>query len=204
MALTMVHLLAAARWAQDRPEYRDCPEFYLGAISPDAIHIRDHDDKSHKDYIHLHNWQRPHPEEVAAYWSAHAAPFDIGYGVHVLTDGQWVPRYRERLGGMMRPDGRLDVDVYYRDTWVTDFRLFRDRTALPRILGLIETAAVPGDHPLLTADELGAWRDLTVQAYRGECPRQGEPRFVTPAYVLEFVGDCSALIDETYRACFPD
>ena len=36
MALLMVHLLAAERWAQKHEEYRNCPDFYLGAISPDA------------------------------------------------------------------------------------------------------------------------------------------------------------------------
>ena len=204
MALTMVHLLAAARWAQGRPQYRDCPEYYLGAISPDAIHIRDHDDKSHKDFIHLHNWQRPHPEEVAAYWRTRSSPFDIGYGVHVLTDGQWVPRYKARLTGMLKPDGKLDVEIYYINTWVTDFRLYREQPELPRILDMIGAAAVPGDHPLLTADELSAWRDLTVSTYHGECPKHGEARFVTPEYVLEFVEDCAALMDETYRACFPE
>ena len=71
MALTMVHLLVAARWAEGYPTYADCPEFYLGAISPDAIHIRDKDDKSHKNEIHLNNWVNPHPEDVIDYWHDH-------------------------------------------------------------------------------------------------------------------------------------
>lgn len=204
MALTMVHLLAAARWAQDRPEYRNCPEYYLGAISPDAIHIRDHDDKSHKDFIHLHNWQRPHPEEVVAYWKEHAAPFDVGYGIHVLTDAQWVPRYRERCPGLLKADGKVDVETYYIDTWVTDFRLFSEEPLLPCLLDRIAAAAVPEDHPLLTADELGAWRRLTVEAYHGECPRQGEVRFLAAEYVRAFVEDCVPLMDETYAAAFPE
>lgn len=40
MPLPMVHLLTARRWAQNRPALRDCPEFYLGVIAPDAIHTR--------------------------------------------------------------------------------------------------------------------------------------------------------------------
>ena len=44
MALTMVHLLVADRWAAEHPAYMDSPEYYLGAVSPDAIHIRDKDD----------------------------------------------------------------------------------------------------------------------------------------------------------------
>ena len=64
MALQMVHLLTARLWALAHAEYRDCPEFYLGAISPDAIHIRDGNDKSHKNEIHLNNWRSPDPDRV--------------------------------------------------------------------------------------------------------------------------------------------
>ena len=120
MALPMVHLLAARRWAQGHPEYLECPEFYLGAISPDAIHVRDHDDKSHKNAVHLNNWISPHPDEVLAYWRTREAPFDIGYGVHVLTDGQWVPRYRRLVPQVLLPDGRVDTKRYYGDTLRTD------------------------------------------------------------------------------------
>ena len=103
MALTMVHLLAADRWAQGRPAYRDCPEFYYGAISPDAVHVRDGYDKSHKNEIHLNNWCELHEDDVLNYWHRRFTPFDVGYGVHVLTDAQWVPRYKQCLPGLL-PD----------------------------------------------------------------------------------------------------
>ena len=71
MALSMVHLLLARRWARGHEEYLECPEFYLGAISPDAMHIRFHDDKSRKDEFHLGNWGSVHEEKVHAYWREH-------------------------------------------------------------------------------------------------------------------------------------
>ena len=107
MALMMVHLLVADLWAQGHPEYLDSPEYYLGAISPDAIHIRFHDDKSRKDEFHLYNWQSLHREPVEAYWRERRQPFDIGYGVHVLTDCQWVQRYRRTFPGIFLPDGKI-------------------------------------------------------------------------------------------------
>ena len=204
MALIMVHLLAGDRWAQRHPAYLDCPEFYYGVISPDAIHIRDGNDKSHKDEIHLHNWGRPHPDEVVDYWRKHRTPFDIGYGVHVLTDAQWVPRYRERLPGILKPDGKLDTDIYYNDTFVTDFRLFHKIPRLAELLDMVEAAEPAADHPLLTADEFDQWRRMIAKAYRGECPKNGPVRFVDEAYVLEFVDDCVSMIDDVYaQAGFP-
>lgn len=198
MALVMVHLLVADRWAAGHPEYRESPEFYYGAISPDAIHVRDGGDKSRKDAFHLHNWRVPHPGEVIDYWRGHFAPFDVGYGVHVLTDGQWVQRYIRRLPGILRPDGLLNTDIYYNDTFVTDFRLYDQIPRLEAILKLIEAASTPGDHPLLTAYEFDQWRRRMLDAYRGQCPKHDPPRFIDEEYVKAFVEDAIALIDETF------
>ncbi len=203
MALTMVHLIAGDKWAQRHPEYLECPEYHYGVISPDAIHVRDGNDKSHKDEIHLHNWGVPHPDDVVAYWRDHHTPFDIGYGVHVLTDAQWVPRYRRLLPGILNADGRLNVDIYYNDTFVTDFRLYRENPRLERILQMIERADTPADHPLLTAYELSEWRRLMLEAYRGECPRHDPVRFIDEKYVLDFTGDCLAMIDEVFALAKP-
>lgn len=200
MALTMVHLLAADRWAKGHPEYSRSPEFFYGVISPDAIHIRDGGDKSHKNEIHLNNWGTPHPEDVVAYWRAHHTPFDIGYGVHVLTDAQWVPRYRRLLPGILRPDGLLNTDIYYTDTFITDFRLYHRLERLRELMDMIDAAGTPEDHPLLTAYEFSQWRALIRRSYRGDCPRSGEVRFIDEAYVTAFVEDCVPFIDETYDA----
>lgn len=198
MALTMVHLLAADHWAEAHPEYKESPEFFYGVISPDAIHIRDGNDKSHKNEIHLNNWGKPHPDDVVAYWRHHAEPFDIGYGVHVLTDAQWVPRYRRLLPGILKPDGMLNTDIYYNDTFVTDFRLYAANPRLEEILKLIERAQTPEDHPMLGAYEFSKWRETTLEAYRGECPFHAPVQFIDEAYILSFVKDSFGMIEDTY------
>lgn len=202
MALTMVHLLVADLWAQGRPEYLRSPEFYLGAVSPDAMHIRFRDDKSRKNEFHLYNWQSFHREPVLEYWRARHADFDIGFGVHVLTDCQWVPRYKQRLVGMLLPDGKLNIDIYYNDTFVTDFALLHNTARLQRALYMVEEAVAPDDHPLLTRGEFDAWRDMIVDAYHKECPRHDPVRFVTEAYVREFADDSIALIEDVYDEAF--
>ena len=198
MAYMMVHLLVARRWAERHAQYRDNPDFLYGAISPDAIHVRDGNDKSHKNVIHLNNWGTFHEKDVLDYWRARSSPFDVGYGVHVLTDAQWVPRYKKRLRGLFREDGSLDIDFYFRENIATDFALRDELPDAETLLGLVERGETPEDHPLLTAYEISRWRELMVEAYRGECPKPGLSRFVTPAYVHEFVEDSLALIDEVY------
>lgn len=201
MALLMVHLLAAQKWTQRHPEYANDPDFYLGIISPDAIHVRDGNDKSHKNEIHLNNWVSPHPDEVIAYWHEHNRPFDVGYGIHVLTDAQWVPRYKRLLPQILLPDGKVDVELYYRETFVTDFILYAQRGG-EALFDLVSRGNVPADHPLLTQDELSQWQKMMVESYHGSCPRQGKPQFIDCDYVDAFLDDCQALFDQTYQEGF--
>ena len=202
MALTMVHLLAADLWARRHAEYLDCPEFYLGAISPDAIHIRYHGDKSRKDEFHLYNWRSLHREPLLDYWRERRGPFDIGYGVHVLTDCQWVQSYIRAFPAIIRPDGRLNVDVYYNDTFVTDFRLYNSQPRLQALMALLMEAEAPADHPLLTRDEFTQWRQLMADAYRAPCPKNDPVRFIDRPYVESFARRCQPLIDELYEEAF--
>ncbi|MBE5775429.1 MAG: hypothetical protein E7337_16120 [Clostridiales bacterium] len=202
MALTMVHLLVAERWAQAHPELHDCPEFYLGAISPDALHVRFKDDKSRKNEFHLNNWITPHPDDVAAYWQDHRTPFDIGYGVHVLTDGQWVPRYKQCFPELLLPNGLVDTATYYNDTFVTDFALYNRLPWSKTGFEMLKKAVPPTDHPLLTYEEFDIWRSDMIKTYAGECPMNKPVQYINEDYVLVFSEDSIHMIEETYRRVF--
>lgn len=199
MALLMVHLLAARKWAESIKRYEDCPEFYLGAISPDAMHIRYHDDKSRKDWFHLGNWLSPHPEQVAAYWREHFTPFDAGYGIHVLTDAQWVPRFRRLCPELLLPNGKLDSRQYYHDTVCTDFALLQEIPQARFLLQTLKTAVPPQDHPLLTAEEIGQWRDQTMEFYQAGCKCNAPAKSITPEYALNFLDACQPMLLEIAR-----
>lgn len=199
MALPMVHLLAAWLWAQDKPELKDNPDYYLGSISPDAIHIRDGNDKSHKNEIHMNNWRSPDPDRVLSYWKRHHTPFDIGYGIHVLLDGEWAQRFRERLKGMMLPDGRPNPEIYYNDTVVTDFELNASSPLTKKLMDFVRRGEAPENHPLLTKNEFEKWRVEILEFYKRSCPKNGEVLFVTREYVNDFLQDCKAMFDKTYR-----
>lgn len=197
MALLMVHLLAARNWAQMHERYLNDPDFYLGAISPDAIHIRDKGDKSNKNRIHLNNWLSPDPDEVVRYWKKHHTPFDIGYGIHVLTDAQWVPRYRHRIPQLVLPGGKTDMEAYYRDSVSTDYRLYH-KMGTP-LFDLVERGSAPKDHPLLSEHEIAEWQRVKAREYR-KCDKPDYyAKYLTTSYVLEFLIDSMLLMEKTYR-----
>ena len=197
MALLMVHLLVAQRWAQSHAEYRDCPDFYLGAISPDAVYIRDGKDKSHKDEIHLNNWLAPHPEPVIDYWRSHSTPFDVGYGIHVLTDAQWAPRFRAAFPEILYPDGRVRTEIYYGDTFSTDYALYRECGG-EALFGLVDRGRAPEGHPMLSQHAFDAWRRMMVEEYKNQRRPEEPVRIITRAFVEQFIGDSQQLLNETY------
>ena len=199
MALPMVHLLAAWNWAQDKPELKNNPDYYLGAISPDAIHIRDGSDKSSKNAFHLNNWRSPDPDAVLAYWLEHNSPFDIGYGVHVLLDGQWAAGFRRDFPEMLLPNGKPDPDIYYNDTCVTDFDLYHNSPLTAFLIDMAERGNAPEDHPLLTKYEFDRWREETLAFYQQECPMKKAVRFIGREYVESFLRQCGKLMDTTYE-----
>lgn len=199
MALPMVHLLAAWAWAQDKPELRENPDYYLGAISPDAIHVRDGDDKSHKNEIHLNNWRYPDPDRVLAYWLERNAPFDIGYGIHVLLDGQWAVAFRKRFPEMLLPDGRPDTSIYYNDTVIADFSFYKESPLTPFFFDMIRRGKAPADHPQLRLHEFEAWRGDTLAFYDRPCPKSEPVRFITREYIQEFLQECQGMMTVTYE-----
>ena len=203
MALSMVHLLLARSWARGHEAYLECPEFYLGAISPDAMHVRFHDDKSRKDEFHLGNWGSVHVGRVHEYWRDHFTPFDVGYGIHALTDGYWVPSVKRDFPAMVDPAlDALIPALYYNDVRQTDFRLYAESPERPRIFALLRAAVPPWDHPMLTAAELSEWRDDQFSFYEGPCPHDAPVRHVDVAYVERFIDRMVPEFDRIMRRYF--
>ena len=199
MALPMVHLLAAYAWAQDKPELVNNPDYYLGAISPDAIHIRDGSDKSHKNATHMGNWREMLPGAIIGYWHTHRSAFDIGYGIHALTDGMWTVRFHRELTGMLLPNGKPDPEIYYNDTLIVDFRLFHDHPLTPFLMDMLRRGSAPAGYPLLSAREIDAWRRDTLAFYDRPCDRHAPVRFVTYEYVQRFLVDCNGYLNNVWE-----
>ena len=218
MALVMVHLLVAREWAALHPEYLDSPEYYFGAIAPDAIHVRDGNDKSRKNAIHYSNWSGSRPEFMKEYWLNHKTPFDVGYAIHCLTDGIWVDGYRSTFPGLLTPEGRTIAPLYYNDVYATERELFRATPQTPQLLRMIAGAQTPDTHPQLLAEELNQWRAHVLSEYDIDQPaigawryksyremglpepNDGDPVHITPQYIHRFMRETAAKIDQITRS----
>ena len=198
MALLMVHLLVAQRWAQEHREYLDNPDFYLGVIAPDAVYVRDGSDKSRKNEVHLNNWNEPHPDEVIEYWRDHHTPFDIGYGVHVLTDAQWAPHFRKCFPDILYPDGTVKTDIYYNDTFSTDYKFYFECGGA-RFFELAEKGRSPENHPKLEKHHFETWSHMMAEEYRTQEGPTDPVVFIDRPFVERFIEDSQKLINDTFR-----
>ncbi len=194
MALPIVHLLTARRWAENQPALAECPEYYLGAVAPDGIAVRDGNDKSHKDEIHLGNWNDLRPERVLAYLRERSAPFDLGWAVHVLTDAVWSPG--KNLPRLLDGNGRLRTDIYYNDCGLAEFALLAHRPEARHALRLQGYARAPQDHPLLSGAEIAAWRDYLTEYYVRPMPWKPPARFLDEGFVLGFVERAQSTLND--------
>ena len=203
MALSMVHLLAARRFARERKSIFNCPEYYLGAIAPDAMHVRFKDDKSRKNEFHLGNWTEPNDDQVFAYWKGHSSAFDLGYGVHVMTDARWIPRIKRSFPDLVNERGAVSPMPYYADVYQTDYALFEKSPERPEIFRLLASTHAPKDHPLLTAAEIETWRDMQLRFYDAPCPYSEPVRHIDVPYIFDFLNDLLPELEARIQPYFP-
>lgn len=193
MAYPLAHLLVADLYAAKLPALYASGGYYLGAIAPDAIHMRAGAGVLEKETTHLHTRGGDALKRVMAYFYAVGrTPFDIGYGVHVLTDRLWVRYYRGRHPSLLDANGRTREDLYRADAVWIDRALYAAESSHQRFLPLLEEAGGPDAHPFLARADIEGWRDTVLCRLRSEPEMPaGEPLHLTLRGVQDFLAACA-------------
>ena len=165
MPYPMVHLLTARRWAAEKPDLLENPEFYLGAISPDAIHMRPGVGRPDKHASHLDVLTRG-PEAALNSLAGRSGGFDTGYCLHILTDFYWFQHVQRTYPRLVQPDGAFIPDIYYPDCDLAEEGLYRESLERAGFWDLLGRAMPPEGHPLLSGGEIDLWRKR-VLGWRG-------------------------------------
>lgn len=184
MPLPMVHLLTARRWAMNRAEFWDSPDFYLGAIAPDAIHMRPGVNRDDKRVTHLDVWAGG-PGIALDYLTRRSGAFDVGYCLHILTDFHWVRHVRRTYPQLVGPDDRIIGEIYYPDCDQADEGLYSGSAERPGIWRLLTRASPPQDHPLLTSREIDGWKKRVLEGFGAKPARPA--RVITFEAVRSFI-----------------
>lgn len=205
MPLPMVHLGTARVYAKDYSELLHCPEYYLGCISPDAIHVRGNIDKKDKRITHLHaegpEWENNVINFLKQNRNKKNYNFLLGYGIHILTDIIWWEtvyiKFKQEYIKDQNPVQDLK-SAYYNDTDQLDFELYKNsewRESIWSLLKKSESFFVEG---LLEESEITAWKSHTLKYFDTKVSRHKNPiRYFTIEELEVFMKDAADRIKDT-------
>jgi hypothetical protein len=208
MPLPMVHLAIAVRLVVGK-SVASRPEFYLGSLAPDAIHMRDGTDRADKLRTHLRvQWNPPDPTDIHALLVSYQhcpeplPSFTMGYAAHLLADRLWKTTILAWLEQVTPELDRTARDkLYYLETDQVDFNLYRRMEWREDVWRQLAQATAPDLSPLLSADEISRWRDHTLHWF-GELMQDPniEPQYITDHLVDDFIEQAVRQVDQTFAA----
>lgn len=210
MPLPMVHLGVANNIVESGFHVDDLPDFYLGVISPDAIHMRHNADRTDKHKTHLipegKMMEEIDEQEYCSFLlnfvktrKSHVnTSFLWGYCIHILTDLLWSKSVYSDFVAKYREDPSPVQDerwAYYNDTDILDFELFRGCRWREKVWDLLKQAEASDFLDLLSAGEIRAWKERTLHWYdSGESMHKNPVRYIEKPDVLNFISECSEKI----------
>jgi hypothetical protein len=205
----MVHLAVAVQM-HELNGTRPAAAFLLGSIAPDAIHMRPNAGPDEKGRTHLRDMpdsgeHQPIRDLLTGYWGqgSEAAGFAEGYAAHLLTDRMWIPAVLRPFGARFPQDVSDEVlrALYYREADWVDLDLYHRMPRRKEVWAQLAVAEPIDFQPLLTAAEIGQWRDRTIHWYEAQDrASMQEPVFITSSGVEAFISEAAQAIAGHFAA----
>lgn len=204
MPLPMIHLGVAVKL--HIPQSCKSPEFYLGNISPDAVHTRSGYVPEDKTRSHCNARNIESIDELDSLCDlirgseGGKREFLLGYLIHILTDIYWsdsvLLTFKERYYADPSPiqDRRM---AYYNDTDQLDFEFYNKldwRESVWDMLGQAHGFSVEG---AVSEEEVTAWRNRTAEWYSGGRSQHTNPvKYMTYDELDAFTGYAAQRCEE--------
>ena len=213
MPTPMVHLLVAKNCVASGYQVKDLPQFYLGAISPDAIHMRQGANRLAKNVTHLipsgiTSWFDIDQNEyltfmngyIAANKSNVNADFILGYAIHVLTDMHWTytvhSKFAEDYNNSEKPIEER-AKAYYYDMDIHEYALYCKYFQNSDIWQNLQNPDYSDFLDMLTSEEIKLWNER-VQSWCDNPENQhkfeDEPKYISALDIEKFISSCAELI----------
>lgn len=206
MPLPMVHLCVAKELSIYNSHLKDFPEFYLGVISPDAIHMRMNTNREDKGITHLVKDGKIDLKKVVDFLRQYKGTpeyyFMSGYGIHILTDYFWNQTVYMKFVGRYNDDfNPLQPmrDAYYNDTDSIDIKLYNESEWRPEIWEMLSKAQIFNVSTILSKDEIFRWNLRTLNWYDNFTSHLNERRYISHDEVTEFCKDTGKQIRELFE-----
>ena len=222
MPLPMVHLCVAKNIVDTGFPVNDLSQFYLGTISPDAIHMRQDADRLAKNITHLlpaekgkiHSWEDRNEDYYFEFMrdftntnqAKASTDFLMGYAIHILTDMLWTKRVFSEFTDKFNMSGVSAEDrqkVYYHDTDIVDYQLYNESGWRPDVWQSLQGVAYSDFLNLLSAQEIKLWNERTLNFYdvpENQYKFSGVPIFITRPDIENFISSCAETILNNLKA----
>jgi len=213
MPLPMVHLSVTKKLADAGIPVNDLPQFYLGSISPDAIHMRQGADRLAKNITHLlpaekgkiHSWEDRNEDEyfelmrdfMNANMNKTNADFLMGYAAHILTDMLWTKRVFGKFAEKFNMSGAPAEDkskTYYHDTDIVDYLIYSGSNWRQDVWQCLQNAEYADFLDFLSAQEIKLWNERVLNWYvspENQYKFSGTPKYITKTDIDNFISSCA-------------
>ena len=210
MPLPMVHLNIAKNIHDSGFKLNELSQFYLGIISPDAIHMRKESDRKTKNDTHLvpegKKWIEIDESDyftlMIKYINSNLnkanKDFLWGYGINILTDMLWTKQIYSEFLKKYKED-KLPIQeermAYYNDTDRLDQELFNESSWRKDVWLDLQKATCESFLDLLLENEIYLWKERTLHWFdSGESRHKNPIKYITKTEINNYISDCTESI----------
>ncbi|NOU65435.1 hypothetical protein GC096_15480 [Paenibacillus sp. LMG 31461] len=208
MPWPMVHFSIAEKIFDHDPS----PEFLLGSIAPDAIHMRANTTRQDKGRTHLceEDGTMPNLQTFSEFCKRHLThndldtnQFILGYVSHLYADLRWTETvwndYVGKINLEMDGQNQSIKSRYNVEVCQIDYNLYRNEVWSNKIFDSLLQAREYAIPNLLTDEEITQYRVHIIQNLRNEGKEPGiVPIYITDAivksFIIDTVGELKSLI----------
>ena len=188
MPLPMVHLAVAVK-VKDKLRIADESAFYLGAIAPDAIHMREGAAQEDKLKSHMGMRGTHYENERNAKVLIGQGDFLAGYAVHLVTDMYWHQGVFDAFYSKFKarcPDGD-HRPAYYNDCDMIDLQLYQEEPWRAEVYAVLERAHGEDAMDMLTAEEVEKWRLRQLHWFEQDFSHLKPAEYITRSEVDAYI-----------------
>jgi hypothetical protein len=205
MPLPMIHLSVALN-IEKRLNLKNNPLFFLGSISPDAIHMRTGTVREDKGRTHHIGETRDKTLEnvrnilelTKKMEDRELREFIFGYCTHILTDVLWTDTvwrdYIDKVADLYPKTEHRPL--YYKETDYMDFKIFREAHWRERIWRELSACKSPDYFGILTSEEIEKWKVRTLTWFEDDKKDpKVPPLFIKEDIVEKFISEAADFVN---------
>ena len=210
MPLPMVHLDIARRLVNAGYKVEKLPQFYLGVISPDAIHMRKDSDRQHKNDTHFipagKRWVEVDEKEYILFMKDFVQKnlgsldddFLRGYALHIITDMLWTQQVYQRFVGKYKEDPapiQAQQMAYYNDADILDQEIYNESDWRPAVWEQLVKSESNDFLDLLSREEINLWKERTLHWFdEGVSKHKNPVKYIFLEDILAFADSCTTAL----------